>query len=48
MKTVYMITSGDYLEDYIVHRIYENIEDAERFCAIQNAHLPIFRELKQD
>lgn len=39
MKTVYMITSGDY-EDYIVHRIYENIEDAERFCAMQNAPSP--------
>ena len=36
MKTIYMITSGDY-EDYVVHRIYENIEDAERFCANQNA-----------
>lgn len=41
MKTVYMITSGDY-EDYIVHRIYENIEDAERFCAIQNARLSTY------
>ena len=44
MKTVYMITSGDY-EDYIVHRIYENIEDAERFCAIQNAHLSTYDDM---
>lgn len=44
MKTVYMITSGDY-EDYVVHRIYESIEDAEGFCAMQNARLSTYDDM---
>lgn len=35
MKTVYVVTSGDY-SDYGIVRIFENLEDAESFCAIKN------------
>lgn len=35
MKEIYVVTSGEY-SDYGIVKIFENIEDAERFCAIQN------------
>lgn len=35
MKKVYVVTSGDY-SDYKIDRIFENLDDAEKFCAIQN------------
>ena len=35
MKEIYVVTSGKY-SDYGIVKIFENIEDAEQFCAIHN------------
>lgn len=35
MKEIYVVTSGEY-SDYGIVKIFENIEDAEQFCAIHN------------
>ena len=35
MKEIYVVTSGEY-SDYGIVKIFENIEDAEHFCAIHN------------
>lgn len=41
MKTVYMITSGD----YIVHRICETLKMQKKFCANQNALSPTYDDI---
>lgn len=38
MKEIYVVTSGEY-EDYRIVKIFENIEDAEQFCAIHNDNM---------
>ena len=38
MKEIYVVTSGEYL-DYGIVKIFENIEDAEQFCAIHNDNM---------
>lgn len=38
MKEIYVVTSGEY-SDYGIVKIFENIEDAERFCAIRNDNM---------
>ena len=35
MREIYVVTSGEY-SDYGIVKIFENIEDAEQFCAIHN------------
>lgn len=38
MKEIYVVTSGEY-SDYGIVKIFENIEDAEQFCAIHNDNM---------
>lgn len=38
MKEIYVVTSGEY-SDYDIVKIFENIEDAEQFCAIHNDNM---------
>lgn len=38
MKEIYVVTSGEY-SDYGIVKIFENIEDAEQFCAIYNDNM---------
>ena len=38
MKEIYVVTSGEY-SDYSIVKIFENIEDAEQFCAIHNDNM---------
>lgn len=38
MKEIYVVTSGVY-SDYGIVKIFENIEDAEQFCAIHNDNM---------
>lgn len=38
MKEVYAVVSGEY-SDYGIVKIFENIEDAEQFCAIHNDNI---------
>lgn len=41
MKEVYAVTSGEY-SDYGIVKIFENIEDAEQFCAIYNDNMKAY------
>lgn len=36
MKTIYVVTAGDY-SDYRIIQIFDDLKDAERFCAIENS-----------
>ena len=38
MKEIYVVTSGEY-SDYGIVKIFENIEDAEQFCAVHNDNM---------
>lgn len=38
MKEIYVVTSGEY-SDYGIVKMFENIEDAEQFCAIHNDNM---------
>lgn len=38
MKEIYVVKSGEY-SDYGIVKIFENIEDAEQFCAIHNDNM---------
>ena len=44
MKEIYVVTSGEY-SDYGIVKIFENIEDAEQFCAIHNDAVKLHDDL---
>ena len=44
MKEIYVVTSGEFL-DYGIVKIFENIEDAEQFCAIHNDNMKPYDDL---
>lgn len=46
MKEIYVVTSGEY-SDYGIVKIFANIEDAERFCAIHNDNMKPYDEREE-